>query len=99
MLDNSVLSLLRLPGRMDSAATAARIGCSVHDIPVLVKHHVLRPLGGRDLSPNSVKYFASVEVERICADPQILNQLTAVLQKHWKNKNARRSRNQVEVAA
>ena len=56
-----LLSLRRLPARLNYFQTAAVLGFSEHDIPVIVRAKLLKPLGKP--APNAPKYFAAHEVE------------------------------------
>ncbi|HEY3855695.1 MAG TPA: hypothetical protein VGO67_15000 [Verrucomicrobiae bacterium] len=52
-------------------------GFQSHDIPLLVKAGLLKPLGGGPR--NSVKYFATVQVEANCRDARWLDKATKVV--------------------
>ena len=62
MNEKSVLDRLRLPARLDSAQAAELLGFQEHDISVLVRAKLLHYLG-KDLSPNSRKFFSSAELK------------------------------------
>jgi len=62
MNEKSVLDRLRLPARLDSAQAAELLGFQEHDVPVLVRAKLLHYLG-KDLSPNSRKFFSSAELQ------------------------------------
>jgi len=62
-----------------------------HDIPILVAHGLLTPLGKPVQS--SVKYFAKVVLEELEKDVEWLHRAKATVQEHWSMKNARRSGN------
>lgn len=57
-----------------------------HDIPVLVAARLLKPLGNP--LPNSVKYFAALEVLELAQDRAWLAKMTNALNQHWQRKNA-----------
>jgi len=61
----SLLYAERLPGRLNAEQAAALLGFQAHDIPVLVKVGLLKPVGGGP--KNCVKYFfsAAIEVNRL----------------------------------
>ena len=68
---------------------AARfIGCQDHDIPILVRAGLLKPLG--PVPPNAVKYFSKRKVLKLCDDDAWLDRVTKALVRHWQNKNGRR---------
>jgi len=79
-----MLNLRRLPGRMDVSQVAAITGFSDHDVPVLVKGGLLKPLGSP--SPNAPKYFCAAEIEALAKDRSWLDKATRCLTRHWKMK-------------
>jgi hypothetical protein len=83
------LNLTNLPGRLNLNETAWYLGFSPHDIPILVGHKLLKPLGNPP--PNGGRYFSSSELQALRHDTKWLDKASAVLIKYWKNKNARRS--------
>jgi hypothetical protein len=83
------LSLLgQLPARLTAEQAAWVIGCQPHDVPVLVTGHLLKPLGNP--LPNSVKYFATVEVLELAKDRAWLAKATNAIARYWKGKNVRK---------
>lgn len=80
------------PARLDSAQTARLLGCQEHDIPVLVSHELLEPLGKP--APNARKYFAAVDVQEKGEDAAWLNKATRILYQHWRDKNASRTKDE-----
>ena len=80
-----ILSLPVLPGRIDPAETAHRLGFQPDHIAVLVNLGLLKPLGHP--APSTVKYFASVEIEALRIDPKWLAKATDALRHKWKLKN------------
>jgi hypothetical protein len=84
---NQFLRLLgQIPARLTAEQTAWVLNCQPHDIPVLVVARLLKPLGNPQ--PNSVKYFASVEVLELAKERGWLARMTTVLNQHWQKKNA-----------
>jgi hypothetical protein len=84
---NQFLRLLgQLPARLNSEQTAWVINCQPHDVPVLVAARLLKPLGNPP--PNSVKYFATLEVLEQAKDRSWLAKVTNNLNQHWQHKNA-----------
>lgn len=77
-------------GRIDAARTAEILGFQEHDIPVLVLHELLKPLGKP--APNARKYFAATEIYELAQDRDWLNKATRVLYQHWQTKNANRTK-------
>jgi len=83
---NQFLRLLgQVPARLTAEQTAWVLNCQPHDIPVLVVARLLKPLGNPQ--PNSVKYFASVEVLELAKERGWLARMTTVLSQHWQKKN------------
>lgn len=74
------------PARLDAEQVAWALGCQPHDVPVLVKSHMLKPLGNPP--PNSVKSFATAEVLELARDTRWLAKMTNALSQHWQRKNA-----------
>ena len=69
--------------------TAQFLGFSEHDIPVLIRARLLKPLGSPP--PNGHKYFATVELERLAQDPNWLDKATRAVTQYWQSKNRRRA--------
>jgi hypothetical protein len=79
------LSLRALPGRLDRAQTAWRLGFELDHITVLVSLGLLKPLGYSVIS--TMKYFANVEIEALRNDPKWLAKASDALRHKWKLKN------------
>ena len=77
------------PARIDSKHVAKLLGVSAHDIPVLVRARLLKPLGNP--APNSPKYFAACIIVNLANDPDWLDRATRAVAQFWKQKNARRA--------
>jgi hypothetical protein len=73
----SCLNLRRLPARLNPEQVAQVTGFQTHDIPMLVKAGLLKPLGGGPR--NSVKFFAAFEVEAVCCDRKWLDRATKAI--------------------
>ena len=67
----------KIPGRVHAEDAARILGFADHDIPVLVRHKMLTPLG--DPSVKSTKYFAAVEIFKCAKDPKWLSKATKVV--------------------
>jgi hypothetical protein len=82
------MSFPRLPGRLTTEEAAWHLGFSPHDIPVLVANRLLKPLG----SPpqNATRYFSGPDLEKVRMDSKWLDRASAILIKHWRQKNERR---------
>ena len=79
------LMLYRLPARLDAAQSAALLGFQPHDIPVLTRLGLLKPLGRP--SPNSVRHFAAVDIDRLREDREWLDKATRAIGRRWQEKN------------
>ena len=82
---------LKLPNKQGillSEEAAWLIGVKVHNIPVLIRAKLLRPLGRP--GPSSIKYCATVEVDRLIADVAWLARVIDAIYRHWRNKNAKK---------
>ena len=62
-------------------------------MPILVGARLLKPLGNPP--PNSVKYFATLEVMEQAKDRTWLAKVTSALNQHWQNKNAAKRKQRV----
>jgi hypothetical protein len=78
-----LLNARRLPARLNVEQTAVVLGFHDHDIPDLIKHQLLKPLGKG--ARNCVKYFAAVEIEKLSRDMKWLDQATAAISRREKN--------------
>jgi hypothetical protein len=88
----TLLSLHRLPARLLSEQAAQVLGFSVHDLPVLVKARLLKPLGNP--AQQATKYFAAKDIEDHATDTAWLHRATKAIYDHWCNRNqSRRSLN------
>ena len=73
--------------------SSVRTLCPVADLPTLVFSCLLKPLGNPP--PNSVKYFATLEVLEQAKDRTWLAKVTSALNQHWQNKNAAKRKQRV----
>jgi hypothetical protein len=95
---NQFLRLLgQIPARLSAEQTAWVLNCQPYDIPVLVAERLLKPLGNPQ--PNSVKYFASVEVLGFTKDRLWLARMTNALNQHWHRKNSSKKEASLRSAA
>jgi hypothetical protein len=84
-------------GRIDAEQAAKILGFEAHDIPVLVSHRLLKPLG--NVALNARKYFALVDIMALAEDPVWLGKATQVVFEHWQRKNASRTKPETEAEA
>src|SRR5512137_386981 len=81
------LTLLgQLPARLTAEQAGWVLNCQAHDVPILVGARLLKLLGNPP--PNSVKYFATLEVMEQAKDRTWLAKVTSALNQHWQHKNA-----------
>ena len=78
-----------LPARLLAAQVAKLLNCSVEDVAVLVSAGKLRALGKP--RPNAVKFFSSIELIALLADPDWLDDATKTIGLYWRRKNQRRN--------
>lgn len=72
------------------------LNCQPHDVPVLGAARLLKPLGTPQ--PNSVKYFASVDVIELTKARGWLAKMTNAVSQHWRTKNQHKpNRARVEI--
>ncbi len=85
MNDRSALLLPRLPARLDGLQTGELLGFLPHEISILLKVGLLKPLGRP--APNGHKYFCSVEIQNLAQDRDWLDKATRAVAKHWRERN------------
>jgi hypothetical protein len=78
-----------LPARLLAGQVAKLLNCSTEDVAILVTAGKLRALGRP--KPNSVKFFSTIELIALLADPDWLDDATKTIGQHWRRKNARRN--------
>jgi hypothetical protein len=87
---------LPTPGRLNAEQTARVLGMEEHDIPVLVRFNLLKPLGNPKQSAQ--KHFAAVHVLALAQNPDWLHKASHTLYQHWASKNAGRRKLESETA-
>jgi hypothetical protein len=80
-----ILNVSRLPARLGVEQVAILLGFQNHDVPVLVRTGLLKPLGSP--SANAPKYFAMSQVEACRNDEKWLSRATKVISENWRKKN------------
>jgi hypothetical protein len=88
MPENTLLSVVRLPGRLTTNQVAELLGFALHDIPVLVRANLLKPLGNP--VANATKYFASCEIQELATNHKWLHKATNEIYGHWSQQNQSR---------
>jgi hypothetical protein len=80
-----LLNVTRLPARLTAKQTADLLNFELHDIPILIKHKLLKPLGNP--APNGHKWFSAKEIQELASDEKWLSTATRMISRHWKVKN------------
>ena len=78
-----------IPARLLAEQVAKLLNCSTDDVAILVSAGKLRALGKP--RPNAVKFFSSIELIALLADPDWLDEATKAIGQYWRRKNARRN--------
>lgn len=78
-----------LPARLLAGQVAKLLNCSTEDVAILVSAGKLRALGKP--RSNAVKFFSSIELIGLVANPDWLDDATKTITQHWRRKNARRN--------
>ncbi len=77
-----------IPARLLAGQVAKLLNCSADDVAILASAGKLRALGKP--KPNAVKFFSSIALITLLADPDWLDDATKTIGQHWRRKNARR---------
>ena len=85
MNEPTILTLARLPARLDTRQAAEFLGLQQHDVAILVASRLLKPIGAP--KANASKFFASVELEALAKDRAWLDRAQRAIQRHWRIKN------------
>ena len=85
----------QLPARLTAEQASWVINCQPHDVPILVAARLLKPLGNPP--PNSVKFFASLELLEQIKDRAWLAKATNALNQHWQKRNAAKKHHSANV--
>jgi hypothetical protein len=86
-----ILNLISLPGRINAAETAVRLGFEPEHIPILVSAGVLKPLGNPP--PGAMKFFLAADVEQKKNDLKWMNKASELIRLKIKDKNERAAKN------
>ena len=73
---------------MDSQEVAWYLGFAAHDISILVRAGLLKPLGHPPAT--GIKYFSTAILSELRNDPQWLARASDAIVWHWQTKNARK---------
>ena len=78
-----------LPARLQAGQVAKLLNCSQEDVAILVSAGKLRALGKP--KPNAVKFFNTISLIALFADPDWLDDATKTIGQYGRRKNARRN--------
>ena len=81
-----LLNLRRLPAMLNTAQTAVLLGLAEHDIPLLIRADLLKPLGNPP--SNAVKSFSTAHILELAGETVILNKIRRTVYEYWRCKNA-----------
>ena len=70
-------------GRLNADQAAKILGVNPHDIPILTRAGILKPLGNP--TRNATKWFHPSHVLEIAMCPKKMNKATNVIYQHWNN--------------
>jgi hypothetical protein len=85
MNEKPILLVRRLPARLDVRQVADVLGFLPHEISVLVKGGMLKPLGKPAV--NGHKFFCAVEVAALSENRDWLDKATRAVARHWRDRN------------
>jgi hypothetical protein len=85
MNEKSTLFLRRLPARLNVDQVAEILGFLPHELTVLLKAGLLKPLGKP--APNGHKFFSALDVSALSEDREWLDKATRAVAKCWKDRN------------
>ena len=82
------LNLRKYPARLRAEEAALLLGFSTHEIPILVSHGLIRPLGHPPIT--GVKYFSSHSLEELRKDEKWLARASDCIVGYWHEVNKNR---------
>ena len=86
-----ILNLASLPGRLNAAEAAWRLGFEPDHIPILVSAGQIKPLGNPP--PGAIKYFLTAEIEQKKGDARWLSKASEIIRLKIRDKNERAAKN------
>jgi hypothetical protein len=87
-----IQSLGEFGAYMTKEKVAKALDIGVHNIPVLVRAGLLKPKGNPQRY--CVKKYSRSQLARNLADEAWLDQAAAAIHRHWRDKNARKTKHQ-----
>src|SRR5688572_29124403 len=85
-----ILMLVHWPGRLSMQMAADALGLEIHELAILIKAGLVKPLGGRHVPRNGHRYFSGSLIARLSKDEKFLSDAQAEIYKHWKRKNEKK---------
>ena len=82
------LNLRNMPDQLTAIETAAKLGISPHEVPILVAKGLLKPLGHP--APNGAKFFLTATLKDLERDEKWHGKARDAITEHWRYKNARK---------
>ena len=82
------LNLAILPARATIEQTAALLGFSPHEIPILTARGLLKPLGHP--APNAPKFFLTEGMKELRRDEKWMGKASDAISEYWRIKNNRK---------
>ena len=86
ILSNPFLTQRWWPYRIGFREASLILGVAPEEISVLISYKLLTPLGSP--GPNSPKYFATVQIEKLRDNLQWIETATTLLDEYWTAKKA-----------
>lgn len=84
MSNISVLSMVRLPARLTAPQAAELLGFVEHELPILMRAKLLKPLG--EPAANGHKFFSAAELQELREDRSWLDRATKAVSRYWRSK-------------
>jgi len=81
------LSWKIVPARLDATQAAWFLGFELHEIPILIAAHLLKPLGHP--ARNATKFFVTQALEQLRRDEKWLARASDAICEYWRERNAR----------
>ena len=92
-----ILNLASLPGRLNAAEAAWRLGFEPDHIPLLVSAGQLKPLGNPP--PGTIKFFLTAEIEQKKGDARWLSKASEIIRLKIRDKNERAAKKRARNGA
>ena len=84
-MNEEILTAVRLPARLDSQQCSKLLGFAEHDLTILNRVGLLKPLGRPSVW--SQKWYSSAAILELARDEKWLDKATAAVNGKWRAKN------------